>query len=393
MKTVRLRSILLLVVVSLFTTGCWNRLELNEQALVMASGVDATDDGKLLLTDQVILPTNLSKGQSTMRQKFITVSATGRNIMEAGQNLQTKLSRKYFLGHRRIIFVGEKLSQHGLGNIMDQFLRNPDARLRSDLFVVKNDTAVHALQIPSPLEQYPSLAVIKSRKFVGGTSETTLLSFLMEYVSPTSSPTLPVVEIVPESPDSNDKTFSFSGRAIFNKQLKLVGYLNYSEASYRFWIMNTVTNRQVTFEVGNGNGLSTIDCSQFKSSIRPIVNNGHLRYVITLGAQGLLRESETDLKLKTPKELNLLERSAEQEVTQKVSHLISTVQHEYGTDIFGFDRAVARKYPRQWEGMKNHWDEIFPDIPVQIKAHITIKVVGLTSESVAAPKQTVRRGW
>lgn len=382
----RIQKTIVLILLSFLTTGCWDRTELNDQALVMASGVDLSNSGGVLLTDQVVFPINLAKGLGSTSQQFITVSATGRNILDAGQSLQTKLSRKYFLGHRRIIFVGEQLAKRGLGDMMDEFTRNPDVRLRSDMFVVKGGTAANALQLKAPLEQYPALSIIKSRKFVGGKIGTTLLSFLMASASDTSGPTLPVLEIVEESPGSDKQTFQFTGRAVFNKHLKLLGYLNYSEANYRFWVINTISSRQVTFHVDGQKGFSTIDFSQFGSRIVPRFTNGQLRYTVTLRGQGILRESETNVDFKKPGTLNVLEKSADEEVTNKVTQLIAKVQREYGVDVFGFDMALARKYPHQWQKMKSHWDEIFPRIPVEVNTNVRIKVVGLTSESVVSPQ-------
>jgi spore germination protein KC len=393
MKIKPLNHIVVILTVTLLTTGCWDRTELNDQALVMASGVDLTPDNELLLTDQVVLPINLSKGLGSSRQEFLTLSATGRDILDASQNLQSKLSRKYFLGHRRIVFIGEKAAKHGLSHMMDEYTRNPDVRLRSDIFVVKNNTATQALQIKAPLEQFPALAVIKSRQFVGGKVGTTLVSFLRAGACNTSCPTLPVLEIVTGTTDSDEQVLQFSGRAIFDRQLKLVGYLDYYGAAYRFWVMNTLTRFKTTFYVPEGKGYATMDVSHFGSRIEPILKDGKLQYVVTLGGKGILRESETSIKFKNPKQLEILNRAAEAEVVKNASQVISTAQG-YHTDILGFDMAMARKYPRQWKVMKSQWNKIFPDLPVHVRAHIQIRVVGLTSESVVSPKYSGKdRSW
>jgi len=392
MKAARIARIVVPLLLSLLTTGCWDRTELNDRALVMASGLDITNDDKLLLTDQIVLPANLSQAGNLPRQNFLTLSATGRDILDAGQALQTKLSRKYFLGHRRIIFIGEEVAKHGMSGMMDEYTRNPDVRLRSDMFVVKGDTAAHALQVTAPLEQYPALAIIKSRQFVGGVIGTTLLSFLMASASDTSCPTLPVLEIVTETEESDKKTFQFAGRAIFNKQLKLVGYLDYSGANYRLWVINTITRRQVTFYVPEGQGYATIDFSQLKGDIRSIVKNGDLQYVVTLKGQGILRETEADINVKKPKQVKLLETRAEEEVVQKVTRLISMVQQDYGTDIFGFDLAMARQHPRQWQTLKSKWEAIFPHVPVKVIVHIKVRAVGLTSEKPVSSESS-KENW
>lgn len=396
MRTVPRRVVVtvMMLLVSTVTTGCWDRTELNERALVMASGLDLEPDGQWLLTDQIIVPVNLAQQQGATQQNFINLSAKGRNILDAGQGLQAKLSRQYFLGHRRVIFMGEEVAKHGLEGVMDEYTRNPDVRLRSDIFVVKGDTAENALQVQTPLEQYPALSIIKSRRFVGGTVGETLLTFLIPAASLTSCPTMPVVEIVPETGASGKKTFKFTGRAIFNKQLKLVGYLYFSDANYRLWIINTLKKRQVTFFVPQGQGYATVDLSHFAGHIRTLVQNNHVHYQIMLTGQGLLRENEANLNVKDAKQLNLLNQAMEHEVTQKVTNLVTMVQKQYGTDIFGFDLALARQNPQLWKTVKSRWDVVFPNVPFSVNVNLEIKTVGLTSKkSSSAEASPDNRSW
>lgn len=362
-------------------SGCWDRAELNDRALVMASGLDFQPNGQWLLSDQVIIPVNLAKQESITRQGFITLSATGRDILDAGQALQTKLSRQYFLGHRRVIFIGEEAAKHGLTGIMDEYTRNPDVRLRSDIFVVRGARAIDALQIKSPLEQYPALSITKSRRFVGGTVGDSLLAFLIAAASRTSCPTLPVLEIVPEAGQSSSDTFGFTGRAIFNKQVKLVGYLDFSEANYRLWVLNELKKRQVTFEVPGHPGYATVDLSQFGGRVRASVQKDHPRFQVELTGQGLLRENETNLNVKDPKQLNKLNDAMEHKVSEEVAKLIDKVQKQYKTDVFGFDQTLARQHPKQWKTMKPHWDELFPEVSFGVDSRLKIKTVGLTSKN------------
>jgi len=378
----RLFVTLTIVLTSTLTTGCWDRVELNDRAMVMASGLDIDSDGQWILTDQIMLPVNLAQPQGPTRPNFINISAKGKNVLDAGQELQTKLSRQYFLGHRRIIFVGEEAAKHGLMEIMDEYTRNPDTRLRSDIFVVKGNTAENALRVKTPLEQYPALSIIKSRRFVGGTVGETLLAFLIPAASQTSCPTMPVLEVVPEAVSPSKMTFRFVGRAIFSKQLKLLGYINFSDANYRLWIMNKLKKRQITFFVPQSPGYATVDLSQIKGRIRTIVQNNHVHFLIELTGHGLLRENETYLNLKDTKQLNLLNQAMAHEVKQKVTNLVTMVQKQYGTDIFGFDIAMARQYPRLWKTMKPKWHVLFSDVPFSVDVNVKITTVGLTTKKL-----------
>ncbi|WDL96057.1 Ger(x)C family spore germination protein [Alicyclobacillus sp. ALC3] len=374
------------ILICTLVTGCWDRTELNDRALVMASGLDLDANGRWLLTDQVIIPVNLAKQESITRQSFLTLSATGKDLVDAGQLLQTKLSRQYFLGHRRVIFIGEEAARHGLTGIMDEYTRNPDVRLRSDIFVVRGARAIDALEIKAPLEQYPGLTIIKSRRFVGGTVGDSLRGFLIAAASQTSCATLPVLEIVPETVQSTNKTFAFTGRAIFNKELKVVGYLDFSDANYRLWVTNDLKKRQITFQIPGHPGYATVDLSQFAGRVHAIVQYGHPRFEVELTGQGLLRENQTNLNVKDPKQLKQLNDAMQHEVNDEVTQLIAKVQKQYKTDIFGFDQALARQQPKQWKVMKLHWNELFPEAHFNVATRLKIKTVGLTSKNPVSSK-------
>ncbi|GJM70963.1 hypothetical protein HMSSN036_31790 [Paenibacillus macerans] len=56
------------------------------------------------------------------------------------QQMQTKLSRLVFRGHRRIIVIGEPLARKGLKDVLDTYTRDPNLKLRTDVFIVKGGT-------------------------------------------------------------------------------------------------------------------------------------------------------------------------------------------------------------------------------------------------------------
>lgn len=377
-----LRGAIVLCLCSL-VTGCWDRTELNDRALIIASGIDWAPEGEIRFTDQILIPHSLMGQQSGIHESFATVSATGKNVLDAAQKLQTKLSRRQFLGHRRNIFIGEKLARQGLSGIMDEFTRNPDTRLHSDVFVVKGSTAAQVLQIQSSMEKYPAVAITKSRRNVGGAVGTTLVTFLMATNSDTSCATLPVVTITQEDPISKFPTLDFAGRGIFNRDLQLVGYLNFPDASLRLWMNNALKLRQQTFYVHGTSDVATVDLFHFRGAVSPTWRHGLPQFQVRLSANGIIRENNSHLQVTTPHAIDRMERSVNQEIEDDVSQMIHRVQRNYGTDIFGFDQAVARSYPKAWKTLKYHWLSVFPEISVSVRSDIKIRSVGSTREDPA----------
>lgn len=68
-----------------------------------------------------------------------------------------------------------------------------------------------------------------------------------------------------------------------------------------------------------------------------------------------------------------MEKAYARDVKERIELAMDEVQHKLRVDIFNFAMEFHRKYPKQWEQKKEHWDEMFPDIQVhtEIEAHIT----------------------
>lgn len=95
--------------------------ELTNRALVISSSIDLTDNGLILITDQIANPNALGRNLGSPTERFYTFSAAGSTILEAAQKLQTRLPRYIFIGHRRNMFIGEATAEHGLGKIVGEF--------------------------------------------------------------------------------------------------------------------------------------------------------------------------------------------------------------------------------------------------------------------------------
>lgn len=48
---------------SLFLTSCWDRVELNERAIWVATGIDIADDNQIEISGQIVVPQNTTEGR------------------------------------------------------------------------------------------------------------------------------------------------------------------------------------------------------------------------------------------------------------------------------------------------------------------------------------------
>ncbi|MBI0578690.1 Ger(x)C family spore germination protein [Neobacillus cucumis] len=394
----RLKTLCLILVISLFfLTGCWDRTELNDLAIELGWGLDQAENNKIEISAQFIIPSKIGMGQSGRSEAGKTVfieSGTGKDTLEAVQNMQTKLSREVFRGHRRVIVIGEQLARRGLDPFLDTYSRDPDIRLRADALIVKGSTAKQFLEASYPLENIPALGALKEHSQVGGMGDTSLLNFFIAIMSDGITPTLPVIELNQGSKKQDQtsvKGFQIVGMAVFNKDLKLKGFLNLQEDKNYLWLINRLTKQTITVTVPEGKGTASLYIIKMNSKIIPIIQGHTIKYDIILSGEGIIRENNTNLDLTQSKNLDLLEHVLEKEAEKEALQTIEKVQKQYGTDIFGFGEAIHQKYPSQWKVLKKSWANQFRKAEVSVHANLTIRRVGLTGPSLQLKNNEIKK--
>ena len=267
-------AFLFLILCITLTTGCWDREELSDRVFDLAASTDLNKDGTYLTAGQFIIPSRIEQGSSGGAggdKPYFIETGRGKSPLEAIQNSRQKLSRIITRSHRHNYFIGEDLAKHGIRDVLDGLSRDPGNRIRMDIWVVKGNTGLEALKVRYPLEKIPAVASNKIHKAVGGTAGTSYLDFMMASSSEGSSPTLPVIRIV--QGDSLQKTFQFYGRAIFNHDYKLAGYLNFVESAYRQWILKGISYLDVEENIPDAGGSVGVIVTNFRSKLKSRISS------------------------------------------------------------------------------------------------------------------------
>ncbi|MCJ8008407.1 Ger(x)C family spore germination protein [Lederbergia wuyishanensis] len=391
---------MVLLISFLFLSGCWDRKELNDRAIWLSTGWDLAEDGEVEISGQIIIPGNLQmqQGGGGTTPSFFTISAKGKNVLDAQQNLQTKLPREAFLGQRRVIFFGEKFAKHGVRKKMDVNQRTPEVSLRADLFVVKGGTAKEILTLSNPLERIPASAALKEHRENGGRGDTAYLNFLIAANKKGFRPSIPTIEMSDsiegksggQKDSPNQKLVRLAGVSVFDRNLKMLGYLNNEENRDLLWIMGILKKRTITISEKKGN--ASINLTKIKCNIKPNYSKvNQIRFIVNLEGEGQVLESNYAYNLKEKKYNRLLEKKFEKEIQDQVEQTIKKVQREYGMDIFGFGEVIHRKDPIKWKSLKNKWDQIFPTTNISVEANIKIKRIGSEGPSVINKESESKR--
>ncbi|TVX99059.1 Ger(x)C family spore germination protein [Cohnella terricola] len=391
--SVRWRRTSLIVLLLLLMTGCWDRRELNEQALIFAWGMDLNDDGSYQATAQFAIPHKMGSNSGGAGRAFFTISGNGGSIYEAAKDIQLKVSRAWFAGHRRAILIGERLAKSGLAPILDEYSRNPIVRLRTDILVVKGISVADFLALSYPLEQLSASAFFRIHQASDLNPDLTMRDFLMAHASEEDCPVLPVVTAQAKPLSDEDKQSGAGlrlwGTAIFDKDARLVGNLPQKKAHTVYWIKGQLgsTIRPVKIP-GEENEIIT-ELNRLSAKIKTTVENGDILIGIQLGGYGILRENNTQLDLSRSQKIIMVQNYLNEQTADEVKGVIQEIQ-ALGTDVLGFGLAVHRQHPQEWRTLKKDWPRHFRKARVEVEVKARLEETGMTGSSLVLKKNELR---
>ena len=103
---------------------------------------------------------------------------------------------------------------------------------------------------------------------------------------------------------------------------------------------------------------------------------------VNIRTEGAVIQNRTNLDLTNPKSLRIVEGAFQEDIKKRMRTTIQELQEQLDTDIWNFAKEFHHKYPKQWGSVKNRWDEIFPQVIVNVNVKGNIRRQGTINESV-----------
>ena len=398
-----LALVLILVFVTLGSTGCWDKREIEDLAILTAWGVDREENGNILASAVIVKPFAVTgpSGEGAAQEKpFWLAHSSGRSILEAMCNFATFSPRFIFCAHSRFVIFGEETARQGVEPLLDFFERNREPRLTSNFLVVKGMTAAEFLKsefemVPLPPEG--GMGVIQNVTARLGTAvNVNINDFLImleeEGVEPVAGSfvTIPKGPVPPEGELKREeiaRSPALRGAAAF-KGDQLVGWLSPAETRGLQWTLGKVESTSLLVEnpadIANLIGVEVIRAN---SSVTPSMVNGKPHLQIKVELEGNIEDAQGffDPK-KEPLLLKRIEKRMAGVIEKEIKAVLHRCQQELNTDIFGFGAAFHRSLPREWKELKKHWDTEFPQLEVSLDVKTHIRLSGLIVKSLKKAK-------
>ncbi|MBT2287642.1 Ger(x)C family spore germination protein [Paenibacillus albidus] len=373
---------LILVILAILglTTACWDRKEMDDLALVIASGLDLTDDGQLEITLQIALPTGIPTAvQGGVKKKsVIVISGKGNNSSEVVAKLQQQLSRVIYFGHRGVIVFGEQFARHGINQVLDTFTRLPESRYNSYVVTAYKTTAKEILNSPYELELIPGIGITKI--------QSGKLNFpikIDEFTNALSSqgraPVTAAIKVIHK--DTNKETISIENAAVYHGN-KLTGYLSSQELKLlRWWTGQTRQMRytvQLEPEDEQYKGTVGVELLQGGMNIHSVMKNGIPQVRVSLHASVRVLDNNSKLDLSKINNMKRAETLVSKQVENEAENMLAHVQRQLKSDILGIGEEIHIEHPYVWKKLQEQWNDIYPIVPVNVRVDIKIKRTGKT---------------
>jgi Ger(x)C family germination protein len=366
MKVIRLMLICIISVPLL--TGCWDRSEINDIAFVVATGVDKGAKDKFLYSVQIPLPSSMGGagssgggGGTSGEGPYLVAQGIGGNERQGMEDIQTRLSRRIYLGHRRVHIIGDSLAKAGISKSLNAIFSQPRSRI-STYLLISNGDAVKLLETQPRMEQYSGEGM---REMSKTSLNMTARNALQDLYREGKDMVIPIVN--PAATTKTDKTkkeVQMGSFAVF-KDDKLAFSTNRDESAGILWLFEKMQKKSASFPVTKNEELSV---QIFEQQTEPKLKmvDGKPTFLLTVRAAGVLFENEGNYRIEDPKTYQFITSKMENQIEEEIQAILKHA-HSQGVDVYGFGWYLYKNKHQEWEqNWKNNWQKTLPNIKVTV---------------------------
>lgn len=397
-----------IILVIPFLTGCWDRLEIEERAVVLGVSIDAADTkkaeqeeeevshirgsipapqkGMIRVAVQIALPGRIplgpgegGGGKGSESHTVWVLEVVGNSIDDAIMNLQQQVSSRLFFGHLRVIVVSEAVAKKGLENVNDYFRRNPEVR-RMAWLVVSKGNALKFMKATPKLKRVPTLYLISTLDEgikLGKFPKDYIGIFWSNESKKGQEGFLPYVEMKKEQNVEIKGLAYFVGNQMVGvtKPFEIAGYLGIkgvNPAGYRRFI-----------PLGGPNEFVMTNATQRRSKIDVRIKDNIPHFTIRISMDFDIEEKLSEkIEINNLDILKKIEQIQEESSVKFYMKMIKKTQVK-GSDIFGFGEYVRAKEPRYWNKQiktAEKWRSMYKECTFDVKVSRKIRRIGMKAK-------------
>lgn len=365
---------LIIVIISLNLSSCFNYREVNQVTFVTGVVFDLDENNNVVIYTDCIKP-HRNANQSSDSGKRILYKGMGETTLEAIRDINIASSYKINFTQNRAIIFTEYAAKQGLNRFIDLINNDQEFQMKPYMFVYNGDIK-ELLESAVNEEEYLGLFLDELVQKNKANSKVILLNTNDYLVKSQMCSGYTVMGMLALREDVVDKRVELSGGAVI-KNYTMVDQLNMNDGmSYNF-LMNKM--KTGTLEVPNPQDkkkLSTLEIlgSKTDTSIDYNKKNGIIKVTKNVNVKTTIAESQGKLIISN-NVVNLIKKEAENNLKNDLLEFANRYLSK-GEDILQVTRELERKYIEVRE------EDLLSNIDIVINVNIDINGVGQVKNSL-----------
>ena len=380
---------LVLLIVPLLLSGCYNYQELNDLAITTAVSIDydkETENFKIIA--QVINPVKEQDAKSSTETSSINYESEGKSLREAIRTIIMDSPKKLYGSQLQVVILSENVLDEKLPDIIDFFIREPELRPEFKLIIAKNYKALEGLSIQTLLDDLSSSNILDSLEVqsenIGITTVVTLNELTNMYLNPYLEIVLPSMIIEGNLEEGMSKenlsttkditTIEISTTGVF-KDNKFLGYLTEEESKTLNLIRGDIKNTIINMDIEDG--MIVFEPNNIEAKAEANVKDNTIK--ITITGQAKVKEITGMADLTDNSEVKKIQDEFNKLTEEMVTTTFESIREKYNTDVFKFRELYYKTdYKYFKENCSNWYEDIFPNLKLEVKSEIELYEKGNT---------------
>lgn len=357
---------------SVLLTGCWDYEGLNKMTVVTGVGLDQKDAGGeyqlCFETVDLSIPIKDSGAQSKI------IQAEGISIFDAVRNAKKRVANKLYFSQAQIVVISDEIARNNnICDLLDWFFRDANCRETMAVVISQEDSAYDILNTKG-IDQ--AIAANEIKKIVENdqtiTASTAYRELYQVYDVLQKNGIDLVLPAIHNVNNDGEMVSEVNGIAIF-KDKRLAGFLTPDESNAYLYATNGIKGGLLIFSYDGQKDNTTIEITSSKTKTSFQVEDGKIKVQINIDTYGFLDEYMGKDPSLIKKDIGEMEDMAAKSIEKKVTNVVTKVQSEYDSDIFGFGNMIYKRDYKLWKQLKDNWPAQFKDIEVEVSAKVHIQ--------------------
>ncbi len=383
------KKYLVLLILPLLLSGCYNYQELNDLAITTALSIDYDEESEnFKIIAQVINPVKDQDAKSSNETSFINYQSEAKSLREAVRLVILDSPKKLYGAQLQVVILSENVLYEKLPDIIDFFIREPELRPEFKIIIAKDDKALEGISIQTLLDDLSSSNIVDSLETqaekIGITTVVTLNDLTNMYLNPYLEIVLPSMIVKGNLEDGVEKdnlsstidetTIEISTTGVF-KDNKFLGYLTEEESKTLNLIRGDIKNTIINMDIEDG--IIVFEPNSIETKLEVAVKENTVKMTIT----GLAKVKEiTGLAdLTNIEEVKKIQENFNKLTEEMVTKTFESIREKYNTDVFKFrDLYYKTDYKYFKENYEAWYEDIFPNLKLEVTSEIELYEKGNT---------------